>query len=137
MRQNIINLTICFLAIVLTTACGNGSKDGNSESNKTDTSQVKKEVPPTKSPEDYGIEMADAKCKKETANNEGRPLDAKEWNNKMDAIKAEFESKYGADQNALEKADGIYEYWLEKCPAMQDRYKNDGSSSDSDSSGSY
>ena len=121
MRPNIIKLSICFLLISMATSCGNSKKDEKSDSAKLDSLNAKKELAPsvTKSPEDYGMEMADAKCRKETAKNEGKPMDAKKWDEKMESLKSEYSSKYRDNAEAESKASDTYDYWIAKCPAMK------------------
>jgi hypothetical protein len=121
MKPNIIKLSICFLLISIATSCGNSKKDEKSDSAESESLKSKKEVAPsiTKTPEDYGMEMADAKCKKETAKNEGNPMDAKKWDEKLESLKSECDSKYPDNAEAAAKISDTYEYWTRKCPAMK------------------
>jgi hypothetical protein len=133
MNKNIKKITTLFLAICLFTSCANNQKENSNT--QSDTTAVKKEI--KKTPEEFGMELADAKCKKETAKNMGKPLEAKEWDEKMEMIKVEFDSKFGNDAQALEKADETYEYWKAKCPAMQRDKSSENIQEYSDSGSAY
>lgn len=112
MKKTVVIIMVSLVASIAFMGCNNQKSDT--------TQEVSKEKSTTKqTPAWYGSELADAKCKKETAKNEGNKEEAQKWSEKMDNVKKEFEEAYPGDAAALTEADEKYEYVLKSCSAMK------------------
>jgi hypothetical protein len=70
---------------------------------------------------DFASEMADAKCNKETAKNNGKAVETKKWDVELKRITKECEEAYAGNKDSLVEVDKIYEKWLKRCPAISNR----------------
>jgi len=118
MKKTASMIMLSLFATLAFTNCGNKTTD--SESTSKDSAKISEDKSTSKqNPYWYGSELADAKCKKETAKNEGNSEEARKWSEKMDEIKKAFEDAYPGDAEAMQQADEKYEYLVKKCAAMQ------------------